>query len=69
MVLWVQKTQGLKSKIKEDLALVAWHPSRWWKWCVPEDDKKETEKFFLTTWYTEIKNVEDVEIWSKIGYN
>ena len=19
---------------------IAWHPSRWWDWCVPEDEKK-----------------------------
>ena len=51
---------------------IAWHPSRWWDWCVPKDQKKETEKLFLTTEYVEIKNVltkEDVEIWSKRGYN
>ena len=22
---------------------VAWHPDRWWNWCVPEDEKKELE--------------------------
>ena len=22
---------------------IAWNPSRWWDWCVPEDEKKETE--------------------------
>ena len=29
---------------------IAWHSSRWWDWCVPEDEKKETEqswKFFF----------------------
>ena len=20
---------------------IAWHPSRWWDWSMPEDDKKE----------------------------
>ena len=25
---------------------IAWHPSRWWDWCVPEDQERETEKFF-----------------------
>ena len=20
---------------------IAWYPSRWWDWCVPEDEKKE----------------------------
>ena len=22
---------------------IAWHPSKWWDWCVPEDEKTETE--------------------------
>ena len=52
---------------------IAWHPSRWWDWCVPEDEKKQAEKFFFfTIWYDEIKNVlikEDVKIWWKKGYN
>ena len=26
---------------------IAWHPSRWWDWCVPEDEKKEIENFFF----------------------
>ena len=24
----------------------AWHPSRWWDWCVPEDEKKDSEKMW-----------------------
>ena len=28
---------------------IAWHPSRYWDWCMSEDEKKETEKLFLTT--------------------
>ena len=23
---------------------IAWHPSRWWDWCVPEDEKKRNRK-------------------------
>ena len=26
---------------------IAWHPSKWWDWCVPEDEKTETEFFFV----------------------
>ena len=26
--------------------LVAWHSTRWWDWCVPEDEKKEVEQCF-----------------------
>ena len=33
------KTQ--KAKTKEELMPVAWHPDRWWDWCIPEDEKKE----------------------------
>ena len=23
---------------------VAWHPNRWWDWCMSEDEKKEINK-------------------------
>ena len=42
-----QKTQ--KASIKEELMPIAWHPSRYWDCCMSEDEKKETEKLFLTT--------------------
>ena len=35
------KTQ--KAKIKKELLPIAWHPSRWWDWCVPEYEKKKIE--------------------------
>ena len=22
---------------------IAWHPKRWWDWCLPEDEKKEID--------------------------
>ena len=28
---------------------VAWHPKRWWKFCLSEDDKKEI-KLIFTEW-------------------
>ena len=68
VIEWYEGYQGRmaqKAKIKEELLPIAFHPSRWWDWCIPEDEKKETEKLFLTTWYVEIKNVlikVDVEI-------
>ena len=40
-----KKWKAQKVQIKKELMPVAWHPSRWWNWCVPEDGKKETEKF------------------------
>ena len=36
-----------KASIKEELMPIAWHPSRYWDWCMSEDEKKETEKTFL----------------------
>ena len=35
-----QKRKAEKAKIKEELMPITWHPSRWWVWCVPEDEKK-----------------------------
>ena len=39
-----QKCKAQEAKIKEELMLIASHPSRWWDWCVSEDKKQETEK-------------------------
>ena len=36
-----QKRKAPKAKIKEELLPIAWHPSRWWDWCIPEDEKKK----------------------------
>ena len=41
-----QKGKAQKAKIKEELLPIAWHPSRWWDWCMPRDEKKETEKLW-----------------------
>ena len=41
-----QKSKAQKAKIKEELLPIAWHPSRWWNWCVSEDEKKEREKLW-----------------------
>ena len=41
-----QKRKAQKAKIKEELPSISWHPSRWWDWCIPENQKKETEKLW-----------------------
>ena len=41
-----KKQKAQKAKLKRELMPIAWHPSRWWDWCVPEDEKKETEKLW-----------------------
>ena len=41
-----KKRKAQKAKIKEELLPIAWHPLTWWDWCVPEDEKRETEKLW-----------------------
>ena len=26
---------------------VAWHPDRWWDWCISEDEKKDIDPIFI----------------------
>ena len=33
--------------IRKELIPVAWHPIRWWNWCLPEYEKKKEENQFL----------------------
>ena len=40
------KRKAQKAKIKDELIPIAWHPSRYWDWCISEDEKKETEKLW-----------------------
>ena len=42
-----KKRKDQKAQIKKELMRIAWHPSRWWDWCVPEDQKKETVKLWV----------------------
>ena len=39
-----RKTQ--KAKMKDKLMPIAWHPSKWQDWSVPENAKKQTEKLW-----------------------
>ena len=41
------KRKAQKAKIKEELMPVAWHPDRWWDWCVPEHEKKGTTNLLI----------------------
>ena len=44
-----KKRKAQKAKIKDELMPIAWHPSRWWDWCVTQDEKKETEQLWKLT--------------------
>ena len=41
-----KKREAQKASIKKELIPIAWHPSRWWDWCMSEDEKKEIEKLW-----------------------
>ena len=49
MIEWFdsyKKRKAQKASIKEELLPIAWHPSRYWDWCMSENEKKETEKLW-----------------------
>ena len=46
-----KKQNAQKARIKKQLMRVAWHPSRWWNWCFPEDEKKETVKLWAWAFF------------------
>ena len=41
-----KKRRALKKKISKELMPIAWHPRRWWNFCMSEDEKKEVEVIF-----------------------
>ena len=40
-----EKRKGLKRELNKELMPIAWHPSRWWDWCMSEDEKKDFELY------------------------
>ena len=43
----IKKRKNLKKAIYLELLPTAWHPDRWWDWCLDNDEKQEIEKL----WY------------------
>ena len=41
-----KKRKAQKAQIKKELMPITLHPSRYWDWCMSEDEKKETEKLW-----------------------
>ena len=41
-----KKRKAQKASIKEELLPIAWHPSRYWDWCMSEEEKKEKRKLW-----------------------
>ena len=48
--------------------LVAWHPKRWWDWCGPEDEKRETELFYIDEKWYEVVGIISFKINMLINY-
>ena len=42
-----QKRKSQKAQIKKELMPIAWHPSRWWNWCMSEDGKRDAETLWV----------------------
>ena len=40
-----EKYKELKKELSEELMPVAWHPDRWWDWCMSENEKKIDSTF------------------------
>ena len=41
-----EKRKALQKELNEELMLIAWHPRRWFNFCMSEDVKKEIEPTF-----------------------
>ena len=37
----VSNARHVKKERSKELMLVAWHPTRWWDWCMSEDEKEK----------------------------
>ena len=42
-----QKFKTQKAQIKKELLPIALYPSRWWEWCVPEEEKSDTAALWV----------------------
>ena len=40
----IKNVKAQKASMKKELMPIAWHPSRWWNWCMSEDEKKRIRK-------------------------
>ena len=62
-----QKRKAQKPQIKKELMHIAWHPSRWWDWCMSEDEKRETEKIMDINMYFFVSDDQIQKIDPRLG--
>ena len=41
-----QQRKAQKAQIKKEILPIAWHPSKYWDWCISEDEKSDAEKLW-----------------------
>ena len=41
-----KKRKAQQAKIKEELFSITWHPSRYWDWCMSEDETKKQKNYW-----------------------
>ena len=49
LIAWgnrLKRRKAFNKYISKGLMPVAWNPTRWWDWCLPEDEKKRIEPIF-----------------------
>ena len=44
---FLKNAKNFKKMISEELISITWHPTRWWNFCVSEDEKKEIDPIFI----------------------
>ena len=42
----LENAKHLRKDISKELVPIAWHPTKWWDWCIVEDEKKEIDSIF-----------------------
>ena len=42
-----KQKKACEKEISEQLMSVAWHPTKWWDWCISKDEKKEIDSFLI----------------------
>ena len=42
----IKQRKACKKDISKELMPAEWHPTRWWDWCMPKDEKKGIKAAF-----------------------
>ena len=59
LIAWCNRfkqSKAFKKDLRKELMAVAWHQTRWWNWCISEDEKKEKESIFTDKSFKKLGN-------------